>query len=132
MPRSSRCEAADTRNTGVPSSQSAPAAASLGPEPVPHPDDVIIDYRTGEVRIDGPVMEEQKAAGEQLKALWPDLERELIEINEQIKSDPNDLSLRKRQKELTKMVRLLRERALKRTLRDALRPTPGKSRKGRQ
>jgi Family of unknown function (DUF5681) len=105
---------------------------TTGPEPVPHPDDVIIDHRTGEVRIDGPVMEEQKAAGEQLKALWPDLERELIEINEQIKSDPNDLSLRKRQKELTKMVRLLRERALKRTLRDALRPTPGKSRKGRQ
>jgi hypothetical protein len=109
MPRSSRCEAADTRNTGVPSSQSAPAAASLGPEPVPHPDDVIIDYRTGEVRIDGPVMEEQKAAGEQLKALWPHLERDLMEINKQIESDPNDVSLRKLQKELMMIVSWLRD-----------------------
>jgi|SRR6516225_1987923 len=37
---------------------------TTGPEPVPHPDDVIIDHETGEVRIDGPVMEEQKAAEE--------------------------------------------------------------------
>jgi len=35
---------------------------TTGPEPVPHPDDVIIDYGTGGVRIDGPVMYEQKEA----------------------------------------------------------------------
>src|SRR5882724_11925710 len=33
---------------------------ATGPEPLPHPDDIIIDYETGEVRIDGPVMKEQK------------------------------------------------------------------------
>ena len=42
---------------------------TTGPEPVPHPDDVIIDHETGEVRIDGPVMEEQKAAEERLQAM---------------------------------------------------------------
>jgi len=32
---------------------------TTGPEPVPHPDDVLIDYETGNIRIDGPVEEEQ-------------------------------------------------------------------------
>jgi hypothetical protein len=32
------------------------------PEPVPHPDGVVIDYKTGDVRIEGPVMTEQKQA----------------------------------------------------------------------
>ena len=101
---------------------------TTGPEPVPHPDDVIIDHETGQVRIDGPVMEEQKAAEERLQAMWPDLERELMEINKQIESDPNDLSLRKRKKETMKIVTWLRG-ALKRTVRDALRRPPGKSNK---
>ena len=79
---------------------------TTGPEPVPHPDDVLIDYETGNIRIDGPVMEDQKEAQDQLRAMWPKLERELKEINEQIESDPNNLSLRKRQKESTKIVSL--------------------------
>jgi hypothetical protein len=31
---------------------------AAGPSRCPHPDDVIIDYNTGEVRIDGPFTEE--------------------------------------------------------------------------
>ena len=81
---------------------------TTGPEPVPHPDDVLIDYETGNIRIDGPVMEDQKQARDQLRAMWPKLERELMGINEQIESDPNNLSLRKRQKELTKIVSFVR------------------------
>jgi hypothetical protein len=38
-------------------------AGTTRPEPVPHPDDVIIDYETGKVRFDGPIDEEQKTAG---------------------------------------------------------------------
>jgi hypothetical protein len=60
-------------------------------------------------------MEEQKAAGEQLKALWPQLERDLMEINKQIESDPNDVSLRKQQKKLMQIVSWLRDGARKRT-----------------
>jgi Family of unknown function (DUF5681) len=92
---------------------------TTGPEPVPHPDDVIIDSETGEVRIDGPVMEEQKEARDQLRARWPDLELLLTEINEEIESDPNNLSLRKQQKTTTKIVNWLRDDALKRRMRDA-------------
>jgi hypothetical protein len=34
--------------------------AIAGPEPVPHPDDVHIDLRTGEVHITGPMTREEK------------------------------------------------------------------------
>src|SRR6202521_4981744 len=62
---------------------------TTGPEPVPHPDEVIIDYETGDIRIDGPVMQEQREARKRLRASWPDIELSLTEINEEIESDPN-------------------------------------------
>jgi hypothetical protein len=102
---------------------------TTGPEPVPHPDEVIIDYETGNIRIDGPVMEDQKQARDQLRAMWPKLERELMGINEQIESDPNNLSLRKRQKELTKIVSFVRDDVQKRNVRDAIRTMQSKSSK---
>ncbi len=103
---------------------------TTGPEPVPHPDEVIIDYETGDIRIDGPVMEEQKEAQNQLRASWPDIEQSLKETNEEIEYDPNDLSLRKQQKAITKIVNWLRDDALKRRMRDAqIGTTPSKSSK---
>jgi hypothetical protein len=36
---------------------------TTGPEPVPHPDDILIDYEAGNIRIDGPVMEDQRRRG---------------------------------------------------------------------
>jgi hypothetical protein len=92
---------------------------TTGPEPVPHPDEVIIDYKTGNIRIDGPVMEEQKEAQDRLRTRWPDIEQSLKEINEEIESNPNDLSLRKQQKTVTKIVNWLCDDALKRRMRDA-------------
>jgi len=47
-----------------------------------------------------------------------------MEINEQIESDPKNSSLRKQKKELTKIVSSLRDDALKRRVRDALRKPP--------
>ena len=103
---------------------------TTGPEPVPHPDDVLIDYETGNIRIDGPVMEDQKQARDQLRARWPDLELLLTEINEEIESDPNNLSLRKQQKRTMKIVNWLRDDDLKRRMRDAQTgTTPSKSSK---
>jgi hypothetical protein len=106
---------------------------TTGPVPVPHPDDVIIDFETGEVRFDGPVDEEQKAAQEWLRANLLEFVRRLRQINEQLESDPKNSELRKEQRELAKIVDWLRDdemkQAMKRTMRDALRRTPGKSRK---
>jgi hypothetical protein len=98
-------------------------SGATGPEPVPHPDDVIIDSETGEVRYDGPVNEEQKAAQKWLRARWPELERCLMQINEQLESNPENSGLRKQQRDLAKTVGWLRDDAQKRTTRDALRPT---------
>jgi hypothetical protein len=103
-----------------------------GPEPVPHPD-VIIDSETGEVRYDGPVNEEQQAAEEWLRANSPEIKRRLMQINEQLESDPKNSELRKQQREFAKFVGWLRDDMLKcnmkRTMRDALRRPPGKSSK---
>jgi hypothetical protein len=98
-------------------------SGATGPEPVPHPDDVIIDSKTGEVRYDGSVNEEQKAAQKWLRARWPELERCLMQINEQLESNPENSGLRKQQRDLAKTVGWLRDDAQKRTTRDALRPT---------
>jgi hypothetical protein len=58
------------------------------------------------------------------------MEQSLKEINEEIESNPNDLSLRKTQKRMTKIVNWLRDDALKRRMRDAqIGTTPSKSSK---
>src|ERR1700730_12361108 len=105
---------------------------TTGPVPVPHPDDVIIDYGTGEVRIDGPVDEEQKAAQEWLRAETPKMVRTLMQINEQLESDPKNSELRKQQRNLEKIADWYYDDALKqaekRAMRDALRRTWEKSR----
>jgi uncharacterized small protein (DUF1192 family) len=103
------------------------AEGDTGPEPLPHPDDILIDPKTGEVTIDGPVTLEQKMAQDQLCAEGPELVKELREIDERIKSNPNDLSLRKQQKELTKNLNFVFEIIRKRNLRRALRTAPTES-----
>jgi hypothetical protein len=56
-----------------------------------------------------------------------------MQINEQLESDPKNSELRKQQREFAKFVGWLRDDMLKcsmkRTMRDALRRPPGKSRK---
>ncbi len=54
---------------------------ATGPEPVPHPDDVIIDDITGEVRFAGPIMEEQRQAQDWMRANWLDLEQSRHKVN---------------------------------------------------
>jgi hypothetical protein len=44
-------------------------SGATGPEPIPHPGDVIIDSKRGEVRFDGPVSEREWMAGERLRAM---------------------------------------------------------------
>jgi hypothetical protein len=95
-------------------------------EPIPHPDDIIIDSKTGEIRFDGPVLEEQWMAGERLRAMWPELERMLRQVNEKLESDSNNSELRKQQEDLTKWVGWLMKDEGRRAMRDALRRPPGK------
>jgi Family of unknown function (DUF5681) len=102
---------------------------TTGPEPIPHPDDVIMDSKTREVRFDGPVSEREWMAGERLRAMWPELRRMLSQADEKLKSDPKNSELRKQQKELAKIIDWLNKDAERRAMRDALRRPPGKPKK---
>jgi hypothetical protein len=81
------------------------------PEPIPHPDDVVIDYKTGEVRIDGPVMSEQKDAQEMALYNRKEFEKNLKICTAAVEADPDNLDLRRIHKELTKIVGWLRRGA---------------------
>jgi hypothetical protein len=81
------------------------------PEPVPHPDDVVIDYKTGEVRIKGPVMTEQKEAGETAISYKKEFEKDLKICTAAMEANPDDLELRRTHKKLTKIIDWLRRGA---------------------
>lgn len=62
-----------------------------GPEPLPHPDDVIIDVRNGEVLIKGPITKEEKARRDKMYERVRECDRSIAE-------DIASLKLRKNKK----------------------------------
>src|SRR4051812_1882285 len=50
-----------------------------GPEPLPHPKDVILDMRTGQVIVRGPMTAEEKARWEQLRERKAECDRSIAE-----------------------------------------------------
>jgi Family of unknown function (DUF5681) len=62
-----------------------------GPEPLPHPDDVVINVRTGEVVIKGPITKEEKAHRDTLYERVRECDRTIEELTA-------DLKLRKNRK----------------------------------
>lgn len=102
---------------------------ATGPEPYPHPDDVIIDPKTGEVRFEGPASEEQHAAQESSRAGKVEFFRDLQRVEAELESDPENSELRERQKQLVKITDWLLEDQRKRFLRDSLRTPPWKTKK---
>ena len=85
-----------------------------GPELVPHPDDVIIDRNTGEVRIEGPVLEEQKRAQDQLHVMRTQLERDLMKTARELEIDPANPILLEQRRSITEIVNWIRADAAKR------------------
>jgi hypothetical protein len=81
------------------------------PNPIPHPDDVVIDYKTGEVQIKGPVMTEQKEARETAISYKKKLEKDLKICTAAMEANPDDLELRRTHKKLTKIVDWLKRGA---------------------
>jgi hypothetical protein len=59
------------------------------PPPVPHPDDIIIDMKTGQVEIKGPLTMEQKVAWDQLRAKKAECKREIAEMEKELRDNPN-------------------------------------------
>src|SRR5580704_9042773 len=44
------------------------ALGITGPEPLPHPDDIVIDTKTGQVIVKGPMTKEEKVVWDQMRA----------------------------------------------------------------
>jgi hypothetical protein len=60
------------------------------PRPLPHPDDIVIDMRTGTVRITGPMTPEEKKEWDWFRERKADFHQELIELRQMLIDDPHD------------------------------------------
>lgn len=58
------------------------------PEPLPHPDDIVIDMRTSQVIVKGPMTPEEKVKWDRLREAKAAYEMELRELREMLIDDP--------------------------------------------
>jgi hypothetical protein len=66
------------------------AMGQTGPEPLPHPDDVIINMRTGQVEIKGPMTKEEKATWDMFRGRKQECDEEIAHLQGLLDKDPND------------------------------------------
>ena len=59
------------------------------PEPLPHPDHIIIDMKTGSVRITGPMTREEKPYWDELRARKKENEEEIAELEGILRDEPD-------------------------------------------
>jgi hypothetical protein len=52
------------------------------PDPIPHPDHLVIDMNAGTVRIKGPMTKEEKAAWDELRERKQECDREIAELED--------------------------------------------------
>jgi hypothetical protein len=60
-----------------------------GPEPLPHPDDIIIDMNTDSVRVKGPMTKEDKVVWDQLRARKVDSDKTIAELKQMLRDNPD-------------------------------------------
>jgi hypothetical protein len=61
-----------------------------GNEPIPHPDDIVVDFGTGDVTIKGPMTKKQKAELEQLIEQKQDWEEDVRMYERSLRKKPDD------------------------------------------
>jgi len=61
----------------------------VAPDPIPHPDDIVIDMQTGRVRIIGPMTREEKVQWDQWRARKRDAEEAIAEHERELRANPN-------------------------------------------
>ena len=67
-----------------------------GPEPLPHPDDVVVNMDTGQIEIHGPMTKEEKADLDRTRAMKADCERMIEECEDLAAENPEDRDLQDR------------------------------------
>ena len=60
-----------------------------GPEPLPHPDHVVVNMRTGDVRIKGPSTKEEKATYDMLAKGKIEFQAEIDELEQLLRDEPD-------------------------------------------
>ena len=58
-------------------------------DPLPHPDDIVIDMRTGAVRVKGPMTKEEKAEWDWIRGRKAEFQAELTEFQQMLRDDPD-------------------------------------------
>ena len=91
------------------------------PEIYPHPDDVIINEVTGEVRIDGPTTKEQAGAQKLAREQAIESQRRYFKVEAALKKDPTNHGLRQEFKDLKRYHDFLKKDAERNTRRVAQR-----------
>lgn len=61
---------------------------TTGPEPIPHPDDIKVDLRSGQVWIAGPATKEEKARHDRFKKMQTEFRQELSDLRQDLLDDP--------------------------------------------
>ena len=59
------------------------------PDPVPHPDDIIIDFKTGDVHVNGPFTEEQRDVFEEILERIDDAQESITMLAQEIAQEDN-------------------------------------------
>ena len=59
------------------------------PEPLPHPDDVVINMQTGLVEIRGPMTKEDKALWDQFRSRKIECDQTIAELEQELRDDPD-------------------------------------------
>lgn len=83
------------------------------PDPIPHPDDIIINMQTGAVEIHGPMTPEQKRLWDQAPQVLKDIDEELAELAEMEKADPSSQFAEDERKHLLRLRGLVARRIRK-------------------
>jgi hypothetical protein len=60
-----------------------------GPDPLPHPDDVIIDLKSGQVRLKGPMTKEEKIVWDELRARKRESDQTITELEQLLRDKPD-------------------------------------------
>ena len=61
-----------------------------GPEPLPHPDDIVININTGEVEIRGPMTNEEKEIWDKIRRDKLDCDKEIARLESLAAEDPDN------------------------------------------
>ncbi|MGE0768072.1 MAG: DUF5681 domain-containing protein [Hyphomicrobiaceae bacterium] len=80
------------------------------PGQLPHPDDIIIDPQTYEVRVEGPATNEQKEFWDLWWGRAQELEEEIRELEEDLKKEPDDTILKDDLEHNKRLLALIPER----------------------